>query len=83
MTTTKTNFDDPAERELLYADDAPHETGGVLRMFRGGMKGPQIAKELGLPVGPQLSHAMQKALDQETYAKDRGVPIHDAGVQVA
>ena len=68
---------DPNAKDLR-SRKAPHETGGVLRMHRNGLKGAEILKKLPKMRGTQLMSEMQDALDAETDAKEAGVPIHDA-----
>ncbi|OBJ40292.1 hypothetical protein A5630_25410 [Mycolicibacterium mucogenicum] len=70
--------DGVGEEELYYLTDrAPHETVGVLRMLRGGMKPAQIAGVTGIPQGPQLAYEFGKGLDQEGVAFRAGLPVFD------
>ena len=72
---------DPNAIELRSLE-APHETGGVLRMHRNGLKGAEIMKKLKLK-GAALMSEMQDAMDAESDAKEVGVPIHDASIRPA
>lgn len=65
--------------EELRSRKAPHETGGVLRMHRNGLKGAEIMKKLRMR-GTRLMSEMQDSLDAETDAKEAGVPIHDVTI---
>ncbi len=67
------------EEEVYFLTDpfAPHETAGVLRMLRGGMKPAVIAEVTGLPLGPQLTYEFGQALDQEGDAHRAGLPVFD------
>lgn len=66
----------------LRSPEAPHETGGVLRMHRNGMKGSEIMKTLRLK-GTALMVQMSDDLDAESDAKEVGVDIHDAVIRRA
>ncbi|MBV6758377.1 hypothetical protein [Rhodococcus opacus] len=61
---------------------APHETAGVLRMQRHGMRGPQIVEKVGMS-GAVIESQMYKALGAEETANTAGRPIHDAAIDPA
>lgn len=66
---------DPNHPSLSAA--APHETAAVMRMSRAGRPGSEIMKTLRLR-GTRLMSMLQKAMDDESRAFERGVPIYDA-----
>lgn len=53
-----------------------HESAGILRMSRAGMSGPMICRVLQISK-EQFFHEFQSALDDETDAQRRGVPVYD------
>jgi hypothetical protein len=58
---------------------APHETAGILRIHRSGVKGPELRKLF--KVGPvALVNAMSKAIDAENEAYAEGRAIHDVKI---
>lgn len=67
------NPDDPA----LMLASAPHETSAVMRFHRGGMPSKEIMSTFRLR-GTQLIGALQKEMESETEAAQRGRVIHDA-----
>lgn len=69
---------DPNHR-LLKSPLAPHETAGIMRAYRAGRRGPELMKILKLR-GTALMNQMQRAMDQERAASDRGVAIYDAAI---
>ncbi|QGJ89771.1 hypothetical protein SEA_SUPERCHUNK_72 [Mycobacterium phage Superchunk] len=77
---TKTDDWDP-NHISLKSPLAPHETAGVLRIKRTGMSGPDMMKMLKLR-GTRLMTQIQRAMDQETDAHRRHLPIHDALIAV-
>jgi len=54
---------------------AAHETAAVLRMHRNGWSAIKMAKTLGIMCGPPLVRRFQDAMDEETEAQRRGMPI--------
>ncbi|AGT14322.1 hypothetical protein ADZZY_74 [Mycobacterium phage Adzzy] len=62
---------------MLKSPYAPHETAAVLRIKRTGIPGPELMKLLKLK-GTRLMSQIQRAMDQETEAHRRNLPIHDA-----
>lgn len=61
---------DPNHRTLTSAY-APHETAAVLRCLQAGNVGEKLFKIFKRSYrGSQLSEAIQKALDEETKARD-------------
>lgn len=67
---------EPDPNDPLLAAPAAHETAGVLRMQRAGIPGPEIMRMLNLR-GTELMKQLQRGLDQETIAHQRGLPIYD------
>lgn len=61
---------------LLEADNAPHETAGVMRWHRAKVPSKQIMQLLHLR-GTQLIATLEKATKQESQAAERGLEIHD------
>jgi Phage protein Gp68 len=64
----------------LHDGRGAHETSAVLRMHRAGWTGVQMAKLLGIMCGPPLTALIKRALDQETDATRKGLPIYDSRV---
>lgn len=58
---------------------APHETAGVLRMFRNKIPGPEIAEMLKIDP-EELQGMLRCAMDAESSAARRNVPIHDGSI---
>ncbi|AHB29863.1 hypothetical protein SEA_KOKO_74 [Mycobacterium phage Koko] len=75
---TPTHGWDPND-PILRSPLAPHETAGVLRMHRNGLRGAEVMKILGLR-GTKMHHQMQRALDAENAASYSGRPVHNAGI---
>lgn len=73
----KNDPNSPEQRELLTDPKAPHETSGVLRMYRAGWPASEISKTTGIICGPPLMSALKRGMDQETEANDMGLDIHD------
>lgn len=80
--TTKTGDWDPDPNDpVLKADDAPHETRAVMRMYRKGITPTEIRRELKYPnIGPKLMREMEAALEEEGGANREGRLIHDSGI---
>ncbi|AWY03893.1 helix-turn-helix DNA-binding domain protein [Gordonia phage Nedarya] len=55
---------------------APHETAGVLRMQRNGIKGADIMRILRAR-GTDIAEQLKDAMEAESDAAEAGVPIHD------
>jgi hypothetical protein len=68
---------DPAM--VTTAPKAPHETAGVLRMYRNGVSVPKIMRSLGLSK-ETLMYLLTLALEDENEAHRLGQSIHDAAV---
>ncbi|QGH79748.1 hypothetical protein SEA_ANON_77 [Gordonia phage Anon] len=54
---------------------APHETPGLLRMWRGGMKVYDITKLMGIKLRP-LMKAINSGIEAESKAHHRGRSMH-------
>ncbi|AYD87010.1 hypothetical protein SEA_NEARLYHEADLESS_81 [Mycobacterium phage NearlyHeadless] len=82
--TTKTPDDINPNDPLLTADDAPHETRAVMRMFRKGFTPTEIKRELHYPnIGLKLMKEMEAVIEEESRANRQGVDIHDGGITPA
>lgn len=78
MTTPPINWEiNDQTIKILQSPTAPHETAGVLRIYRTGMPGGDIAK-LFRYRGLKLMRLMQRAVDEEQRAFQMDRPIHDA-----
>ncbi|WP_280350392.1 hypothetical protein [Nocardia abscessus] len=66
---------------LLKSTDAPHETAGILRIHRSGVRGQALMNLFPRYAGTALMRQIQRGLDQEGDAYKRRLPIHDATVQ--
>jgi hypothetical protein len=72
-------FDEDRDWQLLTnTSQAPHEPPAVLRLQRRGYRGQALIDATGLKP-TKLQDALRKALDDEGWAFQRGVPIHDQG----
>ena len=70
-------YDPDRDQQLLTnTSQAPHEPPAVLRLFRRGFKGQDLIKAASMKP-TKLQDALKKALDDEGWAFQRGVPIHD------
>lgn len=67
------NPDDPA----LKLASAPHETCALMRFHRSGRPSKEIMSTFRLK-GTQFIGLLQKEMELETEAADRGRVIHDA-----
>lgn len=81
-----------ADTDTLYLDEVvqtwwdqdpskvPHETGGLLRMYRAGFTGTKMVQMFEIhPVA--LAQRLQKDVDLEHTAHHMGRPIHDARIK--
>lgn len=70
---------DPSH-ETLRSLDAPHETGGLLRMYRSGFGGKHMMRVLRMR-GPEVMIELRHNLDAESEATEADVPIHDEQIK--
>ena len=55
----------------------PHETAGVMRMVRAGIRGTDVAKTLNAKQADVVA-SLENCIGDEKVAAYIGVPIHDA-----
>lgn len=65
------------DHPLLKDPNAPHETNGVMRIYRAGIPAARISRLLGWAGTRKLEEAMNRALAEEYDAKQRGAVIYD------
>lgn len=67
----------PNDPMLGSAEWAPHETAGVMRMVRAGIRGTAVAETLGAKQA-DVVESLENCIGDEKAAAYIGVPIHDA-----
>ncbi|BBC53863.1 putative helix-turn-helix DNA binding protein [Mycobacterium phage PP] len=67
---------DPNHR-LLTSNNAPHETGGVMRVHRTGRPALVMSGKLKMPLG-EIQQQLYRDMHGETRARELGLPVYDS-----